>query len=567
MPPAVTAVAARSRLTDATGGSIRVAPVVVLHLAALVVMAVTEGDAVAKAAFVLFWGFLNCCWLLILRRPAPAAALSLAMIGVLILLSQFKHSIQFMTVNFIDLMVIDIDTLAFLFGIFPDLKVRVALALAVAVPAVALVFWFDPFRVGRRGALVAGTMCLAALAGLSFAVPTDPYDEFYARQYVSKFARSGSTAVADYVSRGLLEADASTADRLSSASDDTCKPKGKPPHIVMVFDESSFDISAAPGVQVPIDYQRHFQSFDGKARSFVVEGAGGPSWFTEYNVLTGLSARSYGRFADFVTRISAVHVERGLPRALQRCGYKTFSFYPYYGAFLGARRFQTQAGIEHFIDAKTMGARGIEPDHFFYNAAADIIARERGGAPLFLFTYTAANHFPWSYRFRPDLASGWRDLGNDAETDEYLRRQSMSAQDYREFVARLRRDFPGEPFLIVRFGDHQPSFARRLLDPALDDSLLARQIAQHDQKFLTTYYAIDAINFEPADLSSAVERLDAPYLPVVVQEAAGLPLDPSFAEQKRIMQRCAGLFYRCAGGTEARRFNRLLIEAGLIKGL
>ena len=335
----------------------------------------------------------------------------------------------------------------------------------------------------------------------------------------------------------------------------------------MVFDESSFDLSIAPGVQVPSDYQRHFQSFDGKARSFVVEGAGGPSWFTEYNVLTGLSARSYGRFADFVTRISAVHVERGLPRALRRCGYKTFSFYPYYGAFLGARRFQMQAGIEHFFDVKELGARGIEPDHFFYNATADVIARERGGAPLFLFTYTAANHFPWNYRFRPDLAPGWRNLSNDAETDEYLRRQSISAQDYTDFVQRLRRDFPGEQFLIIRFGDHQPSLARNLLDPGLDNSLLARQIAQHDQKFLTTYYAIDAVNFEPADLSSALDKLDAPYLPIVVQEAAGLPLDPSFAEQKKIMQRCAGMFYRCAGGTEARRFNRLLIDAGLIKGL
>jgi hypothetical protein len=53
----------------------------------------------------------------------------------------------------------------------------------------------------------------------------------------------------------------------------------------------------------------------------------------------------------------------------------------------------------------------------------------------------------------------------------------------------------------------------------------------------------------------------------VILEAAGLPLDPSFAEQKEILTRCRGLFYRCSGGNEARRFNRLLIDAGLIKGL
>ena len=58
-----------------------------------------------------------------------------------------------------------------------------------------------------------------------------------------------------------------------------------------------------------------------------------------------------------------------------------------------------------------------------------------------------------------------------------------------------------------------------------------------------------------------------PYLPLVVQEAAGVPLGPGFSEQKKILQRCDGVFYRCAGGAEAKRFNRLLIEAGLIKGL
>ena len=89
----------------------------------------------------------------------------------------------------------------------------------------------------------------------------------------------------------------------------------------------------------------------------------------------------------------------------------------------------------------------------------------------------------------------------------------------------------------------------------------------YDPRYFTTYYAIDTVNFTPKDMSSALDRLEAPYLPLVVQEAAGLPLDPSFAEQKKILERCHGLFFHCAGGAEARRFNRLLIDAGLIKGM
>ena len=89
----------------------------------------------------------------------------------------------------------------------------------------------------------------------------------------------------------------------------------------------------------------------------------------------------------------------------------------------------------------------------------------------------------------------------------------------------------------------------------------------YDPLYYTTYYAIDALNFKPVDVRSALDVLDAPYLPLIIQEAAGLRLDSSFAEQRRILDRCEGLFYGCASGAEARRFNRLLIDAGLIKGL
>ena len=188
----------------------------------------------------------------------------------------------------------------------------------------------------------------------------------------------------------------------------------------------------------------------------MVEGAGGPSWYTEYNVLTGLSARSYGRFADFVTRIAAGRVERGLPHALRRCGYKTFTLYPFYGAFLGARHFQQTAGIQNFLDAAALGANVLDPEAFYFDRRPTSIAKERHEEPAVPVRLHGANHFPWDFRFRPDLTPDWRDLGNRAEADEYLRRQHLSAGDYRAFVARLKRRFPGESFLIVRFGDHQP---------------------------------------------------------------------------------------------------------------
>jgi phosphoglycerol transferase MdoB-like AlkP superfamily enzyme len=494
--------------------------------------------------------------------------LSLVFVLLLVLLSQLKHSMLFMTVNFVDLMVVDQDTLGFLLTVTPGLWANVVIACLLSAALIGFLWWLDPRRIRRRMSALGCAMFVGGLALLVFAIPSDPESEFVNGQYLSKFARSGVTSIADYVSRGLLESDAGLSEKLKPlVGGETCSPAQKPPHIVMVFDESSFDITQAPGIKVPANYREHFQSFDGRNRSFIVEGVGGPSWFTEYNVLTGLSVRSYGRFADFVTRIAAGRVERGLPWALRRCGYKTYSFYSYLGAFLNARGFQETAGIENFYDAKKLDARGVEPDSFFYDAAARVVEEEKGKQPLFLYVYTVANHFPWDYRFRPDLMTDWRDPGNTPEVDEYLRRQALSARNYAGFVEKLKRDFPGERFLIVRFGDHQPGFAKHLLDPSLDNSFLARQVAAQDMRLLTTYYAIDTINYQPADLTLARDQLDAPYLPLVVLEAAGVPLDASFAEQKRIMLGCRGLFYRCRGGAEARRFNQLLINAGLIKGL
>ena len=428
--------------------------------------------------------------------------------------------------------------------------------------------WFDPLRIRRVVALAGFVLCFAVLAGLSLLSSLDREDEFFDRNFVSKFARSTAAAVIDLTTGQLLESDARAAGRLDpAAAEPECPTDQKRPHIFLVLDESSFDATLMPGIKVPANYRNHFRSFDGKERRLVVEGAGGPTWYTEYNVLTGLSSRSYGRFAEGVTRIAAGRVNRGLPHVLRHCGYRTFSAYPQPGAFLNARGFQTSAGIERFLQAQDIGSRERNTDDFYYDFALRTFSWERGNGPVFYFLYTVANHFPWNFTFRPDLTPGFKGFGNRPDVDEYVRRQIMSAQYYAEFLAKLRSQFPDESFLIVRFGDHQPGFARRFINPRLEQEEVVERIRQFDPRYFTSYYAIDAINFTPVDLSSALDTLDAPHLPLVVLQAAGIPLDSSFAEQRKILQRCRGQFYLCNNGAEARRFNRMLIDAGLIRGL
>jgi multisubunit Na+/H+ antiporter MnhB subunit len=568
MPPAVLYLKSRfaAAVADSRYFCWQIALLAAVHFTAFGILVWSEVDLEAQAAFVLTWGMLNLFWLSLLRRPLPSAALSLAMIVVLIVVSQFKQSVLAMTATFVDLMIVDLATFAFLMKIIPGLAWKVGLVVALTIPLLILAWRLDPFRVQRRVAAAGCLLCFAALVALSLAIPTDREDEFARQQYISKFARSGAVAVVDLMTKGVLEADGATADHLNLATAGACDAGRKLPNIVMVFDESSFDAGMLPNIKTRPGYRERFRSGDGKIRSFVVEGAGGPSWYAEYNVLTGLSVRSYGRFAESVTRLAAGHVKHGLPYELRNCGYRTYSLYSWLGAFLGARNFQTSTGIEHFLDARQLRTGIADTDSFYYDRAAEVLAKERGNGPVFEFVYLAANHFPWTYRYRPELLPEWKNLGNPSEVDEYLRRQELSLRDYAAFKARLAREFPDEAFLLVRFGDHQPLFAKELLEPALTRAEVAQRILDRDPRYFTTYYATEGLNFRPVDVSSALDTLDAPYLPLVVLGEAGIPLGPAFAEQKKILNRCNGLFYLCAGGAEARRFNRLLIDAGLIQG-
>ncbi|HVQ69026.1 MAG TPA: LTA synthase family protein, partial [Bradyrhizobium sp.] len=276
-----------------------------LHAGAMLLMVTTEISLAGAVVFLLVWVALNCLWLALLRRPTVAALISLGILIVLILLSRFKFDKLWMTIDFVDVMIVDRDTTTFLLEIFPPLRWWILLAVAVTVVVFMVAWRLDRYRVSLQVSLAGFSISAATLVAVSLFWPTRLNEDFEGRSYVSKFARTGVEAVHELSSRGYLEAAGSARGYVPAADAAVCHPTRALPHIILLHDESSFDITVAPGVNVPTDYHRHFQSFDGRERKLLVEGVGGPSWFTEYNVLTGLSVRSFGRFATSVTRIAA----------------------------------------------------------------------------------------------------------------------------------------------------------------------------------------------------------------------------------------------------------------------
>src|SRR5258706_7753325 len=167
----------------------RLLAVAASHLAALGVMLQTETDFSSRVGFLLSWGILNFFWIALLRRPALSGALSLTLVVVLVLLSRLKHDIVQMTANFVDLMVIDRDTAAFLFTIFPNLRWSVIGTGLATIPLMYALWWLDPFRIRRLPALACKLAWLAALGGYSFAWPDAAWRGCYVAGYFSELAR------------------------------------------------------------------------------------------------------------------------------------------------------------------------------------------------------------------------------------------------------------------------------------------------------------------------------------------------------------------------------------------
>src|ERR1051325_9763434 len=180
------------------------------------------------------------------------------MIVLLVLMARLKHDVLLITANFVDVMIIDTDTIAFLLGLYPELKRALWIAGGLALP---LMVWFwraDPYRIRMRIAPAGACSCLAAVTAISFVNPLANHEAFYGDSYVSKFVSSGVGAVSELVTHGLLQSDPIARGALGPAATRTCHAPARRPHIIMVLDESSFDVTAAPGVRVPEGYHDHF---------------------------------------------------------------------------------------------------------------------------------------------------------------------------------------------------------------------------------------------------------------------------------------------------------------------
>ena len=219
-----------------------------------------------------------------------------------------------------------------------------------------------------------------------------------------------------------------------------------------------------------------------------------------------------------------------------------------------------------------MKAGDFEPDRFYYDQALrDHRKRERAISRCSSSSIPSSNHFPWWNAIRPELTPDWRDLGNEPEVDEYIRRQTHErARLQATSSSGSSAGFPGQvvPDAALRRSSarHGPTDHRSGRRPSRDDD------AAHDGVRPALLHDLlrdrSRSTSQPKDVSSALDAargaLSARWWSRRRPACRSIRRSPS---KRKSWSAATGCSIQCAGGAEARRFNRLLIDAGLIKGM
>lgn len=269
---------------------------------------------------------------------------------------------------------------------------------------------------------------------------------------------------------------------------------------------------------------------------------GGGSWVSEFEALTGIDVRLFGYLGYYAHASVGQYIAGALPDYMRRHGYRTHAFFAVNGDFYGTRQAFGRYGFDAFSDCHDLGIDDwTAKDTEFVTASQKLMWVDQS-APLFSYFVTNGAHAPYKpappdrfhTRFRAPAGhlnarlNGYLDRLVENETAVLALRADLE-QRYRE---------TGRPFVLVVYGDHQPS--PFISNPKLDFTP-HRTAAPVTETFMHVMTNIDDLSFTlegsipiamvPTLLSSYVSDGTAPYAPFnyLLHQAFGANHFPNFS--------------------------------------
>ena len=359
-----------------------------IALAVTAYVAKTEGETTSVLFTLAVISTVAALVTLVSRRLLFAISIVAAMVGLLCTIAYLKQQTTDVTLHAYD--AISLLTSWTALGDLWQSQTQSVVAVLVALIATTVLgyatYKLDGSRVKRRHALVAAALFASIVWVAADSREARRHMGFYYEYRHLWFFFSSWVETAEALWRGhLLDA---AAHRIGPKLivPASCTPASKPPHIVLIHQESVVPPSHFPSLSYDRGVDPFFHSHDGKLHKLRVETFGGASWLTEFSVLTGLSAFSLGNLRQFAQTIMAGKVRETLPQALSRCGYRNVAFHPMLRIYLSIGNFLEAVGVHQVFDSK---------------------ARERSRPPSVIASTTRTHSPRWSgiSRRRPNRSS------------------------------------------------------------------------------------------------------------------------------------------------------------------
>ena len=326
----------------------------------------------------------------------------------------------------------------------------------------------------------------------------------------------------------------------------------RPADIVVILQESQFNPATIAGCSSPACRLDAFAP----NRDTVAHGPlqvhtfGGGTWLSEFALQTGVPHDAFGPAGEFAPFNVAPHVRHSFVRSLKAGGYRTVALYPTRGGMMNGRAAYAGYGFDEFLDAAELGLPETwgTPDALVHEATRRVLAQERRyDQPVFLFVETLFNHAEHGIHMERVPATLLAEVSGDfASKDE-----AASVADYlwrsRQFereIALTRQAVLGtsRPAVLAWFGDHQPPFANAVTLRGRIQSMptASGSVAAKYQ----TWYEVSS-NRPGRIRKNVPSALDLVFLPGLLAQTAGAPIDDWLAANVQARNECAGLLEAC----------------------
>lgn len=307
------------------------------------------------------------------------------------------------------------------------------------------------------------------------------------------------------------------------------------PDIVMILNETWYDLDRYIDTGADVDYMKHYRALDNAIKGYAeVPLTGGGTNGTEYEMLTGNSMTLINAYAPF-NRLNFADTMT-LPRYLKQLGYTTVAAHPHESQNYHRGMSWSQMGIDQsyfiqdFTDVEYYANRN--KDHEITDTSAlknlirfmDDMPEE---SPRFAFLATMQNHGDWTVN-SPEQAlvhshTATSDQALVHRIDEYL-----SCLTYTDAMIDFMRQYytqlyarTGRRVVVCMVGDHSPSFLPEMEGMCKwQDRALAERKGKQTPFYIWANYPL---NLED-EVLPRTQTMDLCCLMPAVLRTAGVPL-------------------------------------------